>query len=33
MLQRAGLRDALFIALSNYYYEEKSAYLAALAGC
>jgi len=31
MLQRAGLRDALFIALSNYYYEEKSAYLAALA--
>src|ERR1051325_11726111 len=31
MLQRAGLRDALFIALSNYYYEEKSAYLTALA--
>ncbi len=31
MLQRAGLRDALFIAMSNYYYDEKSAYIAALA--
>ena len=30
MLQRAGLRDALFIAMSNYYYDEKAAYLAAL---
>jgi Fic family protein len=30
MLQRTGLRDTLFIAMSNYYYEEKSAYLAAL---
>ena len=31
MLQRAGLRDALFIAMSHYYYDEKDAYLAALA--
>lgn len=31
MLQRAGLRDALFIATSHYYYDEKDAYLAALA--
>ncbi len=31
MLQRAGLRDALFIAMSNYYYDEKNNYLAALA--
>lgn len=30
MLQRAGLRDSLFIAMSNYYYDEKAAYLAAL---
>lgn len=30
MLQRAGLRDALFIAMSNYYYEEKASYLSAL---
>jgi len=30
-LQRCGLRDTLFIAMSNYYYEEKSAYLNALA--
>jgi hypothetical protein len=30
MLQRAGLRDTL-IAMSNYYYDEKNAYLAALA--
>lgn len=31
MLQRTGLRDTLFIAMSNYYYEEKNQYLAALA--
>lgn len=30
MLQRAGLRDSAFIAMSNYYYEEKPAYLSAL---
>ncbi|GMV91127.1 MAG: hypothetical protein AMXMBFR82_09050 [Candidatus Hydrogenedentota bacterium] len=30
-LQRCGLRDTLFIAMSNYYYEEKNAYLNALA--
>lgn len=30
MLQRVGLRDTLFIAMSNYYYEEKNAYLQAL---
>ena len=30
MLQRTGLRDTLFIAMSNYYYEHKSGYLAAL---
>lgn len=30
MLQRAGLRDSLFIAMSNYYYDEKEAYLATL---
>ncbi len=30
-LQRCGLRDTLFIAMSNYYYEEKNAYLQALA--
>lgn len=30
MLQRVGLRDTLFIAMSNYYYEEKTAYLQAL---
>ena len=29
-LQRAGLRDALFIALSNYYYDEKTSYLKTL---
>ncbi|MDZ4861191.1 MAG: Fic family protein [Candidatus Hydrogenedentes bacterium] len=29
-LQRCGLRDTLFIAMSNYYYEEKQAYLQAL---
>ena len=31
LLQRAGLRDALFIALSNYYYDEKTEYLKQLA--
>lgn len=31
MLQRAQLKDALFIAMSNYYYDEKNAYLDALA--
>jgi Fic family protein len=31
MLQRAGLRNSLFIAMSNYYYEEKRTYLASLA--
>jgi Fic family protein len=31
MLQRAGLRDVCFIAMSNYYYEEKTAYLTSLA--
>ena len=30
MLQRAGLRDSLFIAMSNYYYDEKEAYLVTL---
>ena len=30
MLQRAGLRDTCFIAMSNYYYDEKTAYLNAL---
>jgi fido (protein-threonine AMPylation protein) len=30
VLQRAGLRDTLFIAMSNFYYEEKAAYLQAL---
>lgn len=33
LLQRAGLRDTLFIAMSNYYYEEKSRYLDALHQC
>lgn len=31
MLQRTGLRNVLFIAMSNYYYEEKNNYLDALA--
>jgi Fic family protein len=31
MLQRAGLRDICFVAMSNYYYDEKPAYLSALA--
>jgi Fic family protein len=30
LLQRAGLRDTAFIAMSNYYYEEKPRYLAVL---
>lgn len=30
MLQRTGLRDTLFIAMSNYYYENKPNYLSAL---
>jgi len=30
MLQRTGLRDTLFIAMSNYYYENKTSYLTAL---
>jgi len=31
LLQKQGLRDTLFIAMSNYYYEEKNAHLEALA--
>ncbi|HEX7501453.1 MAG TPA: Fic family protein [Polyangia bacterium] len=31
MLQRARLRDTCFIAMSNYYYDEKIEYLSALA--
>ncbi len=31
MLQRAGLTDRAFIAMSNYYYDEKNSYLATLA--
>ena len=31
MLQRAGLRDTSFIAMSNYYDDEKTKYLTALA--
>ena len=31
MLQRAGLSDRLFIAMSNYYYDEKKMYLETLA--
>jgi len=30
ILQRAGLRDTCFIAMSNYYYDEKIAYLNSL---
>jgi Fic family protein len=30
MLQRTGLRDTLFIAMSNFYYENKTGYLNAL---
>jgi len=32
LLQRAGLRDSAFIAMSNYYYDNKAGYLTALAG-
>ena len=31
MLQRVNLKDTLFIAMSNYYYEEKNSYLKTLA--
>jgi Fic family protein len=31
MLQRVGLKDILFIAMSNYYHEEKNGYLNTLA--
>jgi Fic family protein len=31
MFQKAGLRDTAFIAMSNYYYDEKATYLATLA--
>ena len=31
LFQRAGLRNNCFIAMSNYYYEEKSRYLSTLA--
>jgi Fic family protein len=30
LLKRADLKDTLFIAMSNYYYDEKDAYLATL---
>ena len=30
-LQRAGMRDSTFIAMSNYYYDEKKSYLESLA--
>jgi hypothetical protein len=30
MLQRAGLRDSMFIAMSNFYYDEKIEYLKSL---
>ncbi len=30
MLQRSGLTDHLFIAMSNYYYDDKTGYLSAL---
>lgn len=30
-LQRAGVMDVCFVAMSNYYYEEKTKYLASLA--
>lgn len=33
LLQRAGLRNALFISLSNYYYDEKANYLKSLSAC
>ncbi len=31
LLQRAGMRDSTFIAMSNFYYDEKKGYLASLA--
>src|SRR5256885_8116342 len=31
MLQRSGLKDSLFIAMSNYYHDEKNKYLETLA--
>jgi Fic family protein len=31
LLQRAGMRDATFIAMSNFYYDEKKSYLDSLA--
>ena len=31
LLQRAGLRDSAFIAMSNYYYDNKAVYLSSLA--
>lgn len=31
MLQRAQMKDSLFVAMSNYYYDEKNAYLDSLA--
>jgi len=31
MLQRAHMKDTLFVAMSNYYYDEKDAYLESLA--
>jgi Fic family protein len=31
LLARAGLRETCFIAMSNYYYDEKTSYLATLA--
>lgn len=30
LLQRAGLRDTCFVAMSNYYYDEKTKYLTTL---
>jgi Fic family protein len=30
VLQRSGLRETLFIAMSNYYYDEKTRYLSSL---
>jgi Fic family protein len=33
LLRRARLKDAMFVAMSNYYYAEKDGYLAALAKC
>lgn len=30
LLQRAGMRDSTFIAMSNFYYDEKKTYLASL---